>query len=303
MVGYKGFTEGSFGIEITDINLQTASDDEIRELLRLFYRHQVVLARGQDLSFERFDELTKKFGHQHPHFLDHLRMRGHPAILMLSNIQEDGRQIGVYEGACFWHTDVAYLDPPNSTTMVYSVKKPLGGCPTRFADCFAAYDTLPEAMKQRIDDLVCVHHYGNRDYGRDPGGSNSDNEAETMTEDQKKKVSNVYHPLVKRHPVTGRKSLYSVAGTSWGIVGMPDDEALPLLRELMEHNLKDEFITQIDYEEGDFAAWDTFSTLHCATRTEKAAPDDPHARILWRVSVNGLSPLLRDDEIYERVAA
>lgn len=299
MVGYKQLG-GSFGVEITDIDLETASDAEIKDLQRIFYRNQVAVVKNQNLSFERFDAVTAKFGHQHPHFLDHLRMRGHPAILMLSNVIEDGRQIGVYEGACFWHTDVAYLDPPNSTTMVYSVKCPKQPCPTTLADCFSAYDALPEKTKRMIDELVCIHHYGNRDFQRDPGGLNSENEAETMTEDQKKKVADVYHPLVKRHPITGRKSLYGVAGTSWGIVGMPEDEALDLLRELMEHCLQEKYLTKIDYEVGDFAIWDTFSTLHRATEIHSVGPDDENARILWRVSVNGLSPLFDDSEIHER---
>ena len=294
MVGFKGLS-GNFGIEITDIDLATAEDAEIKKMLHLFYRHQVAVVKRQALSFERFDEITRKFGNQHPHFLDHLRMRGHPAILMLSNVYENGRQLGVHEGACFWHTDVAYQDPPNSTTMVYCIQQPRDGCPTHLADCFSAYDALPEKMKKRIDGLVCIHHYGNRDYRGDDSGANTRYEAERMTDDQKRKVKNVFHPLVMRHPITGRKSLYSVAGTSWGIVDMPDDEALDLLSELTEHSLQDRFLTQIDYEPGDFAVWDTFSTLHHATPLKAVEPDDPNARILWRVSVNGLSPLFAGD--------
>lgn len=298
MVAFKSLP-GAFGVEITDIDLATAGDDELKQLIRIFHRHQLVVVRDQELSFDRYDELTRKFGRQHPHFLDHLRMRGHPAILMLSNIYEDGRQIGVYEGACFWHTDVAYQDPANSATVVYSIKKPEGGCPTHFADCFSAYDALPERTKRMIDDLVCVHHYGNRDHQAGAvAGVQAQYQAEKLTKEQEAKVANVYHPLVKRHPITGRKSLYSVAGTSFGIVGWPDDEAQAFLRELMEHNLKPEFITCYDYEEKDFAAWDTFSTLHRATVMPKVEADDPKARILWRVSVNGHSPLFAPDEIY-----
>ena len=300
MVGFKGLPQG-FGVEITDINLATATDAEIKQMLDIFYRHQLIMVKGQDLEFDRFDEITKKFGHQHPHFLDHMRMRGHPAILMLSNVYENGRQLGIHEGACFWHTDVAYLDPPNSTTTVYSIDQPRDGCPTHLADCFSAYDTLSESMKSKIDNLVCIHHYGNRDYQADKDiGYQTKHEAETMTEAQKKKVKNVYHPLVMRHPITGRKSIYSAAGTSWGIVDWPEDEALDLLRELMAHCLQDKFVTSIDYEVGDLAAWDTFSTLHRATPIAAVEPDDPNARTLWRVSVNGISPLYSKSEIFQQ---
>ena len=67
---------------------------------------------------------------------------------------------------------------------------------------------------------------------------------------------------------------------------------------MTRHCLQDKFITSYDYEEGDFAAWDTFSTLHKATPMPKVGPDDPKARILWRVSVNGYSPLFSKNEIY-----
>lgn len=293
MVTFKALP-GAFGVEITDIDLATAGDDELRNVLRIFHRHQLIVIRNQELDFDQYDRVTKRFGRQRPHFLDHLRMRGHPAILMLSNIFEDGRQIGVFEGACFWHTDVAYEDPANSSTIVYSIQRPEGGCPTYFCDTFSAYDALPEKTKRMIDDMTVIHHYGNRA----DTVEGSPTAAETLTEDQKKRVANVTHPLVKRHPVTGRKSLYGVCGSSFGIVGMPEDEATALLDELAAHALQDRFITSYDYQAGDLAAWDTYSTLHKATLMQRAAADDPHARVLWRVSVTGESPLFAPEDLY-----
>jgi taurine dioxygenase len=217
-------------------------------------------------------------------------MQGHPAILMLSNIHENGQQIGVYEGACFWHTDVAYEDPPNSASIVYALEVPRDReAPTYVADAFAAYDALTERTKKRIDDLVVVHHYGNRD----DMVEGSPTAAETLTEDQKRRVSVVYHPLVMRHPVTGRKSLYGVAGSSFGIVGMADGEAVDLLGELAAHATQPRFTTSYNYAPGDVAAWDTYSTLHKAPVMPRAVRGDAHARLLWRVSVTGLSPLVR----------
>jgi taurine dioxygenase len=290
---------GPFGVEVGDIDLsRPLADAEAREFVSEFYRHQLVVVRGQQIPFENFDRLTRQFGTQRPHFLDHLRMRGHPAILMLSNIFEDGRQTGIYEGACFWHTDVAYEDPPNSATIVYSIEVPKDRiAPTYVSDMFAAYDALPETTKRRIDGLNVLHHYGNRD----DQVEGSPTAAERLTEDQKKRVANVFHPLVIRHPVTGRRSLYGVAGSSFGIVGMPDDEALGLLRELAQHATRDEFTTAVEYGPGDLAAWDTYSTLHKAPVVPKAVAGDPHARLLWRVSVTGISPLATPHA--DRVAA
>lgn len=216
-------------------------------------------------------------------------MDGHPAILLLSNIHEGTRQIGIHEGACFWHTDVAYEDPPNSATIVYSIQRPrTGGTPTYLADMFSAYDALPQSMKRRIDGLKVLHHYGNR-YDTMEGSPTA---AERLTPEQKARVSNVYHPLVMTHPHTGRRSLYGVAGSSFGIVGMPDDEAFDLLHELAQHATQKEFTTAFDYEPGDVACWDTYSTLHKAPAQKPVQRDDPQARLLWRVSVTGASPLV-----------
>jgi taurine dioxygenase len=283
---------GVFGVEISGIDLSQPMDEETeREFLDLFHRHQLIVVKNQSLEFEELDRLTRYFGRQDPHFLDHLRMRGHPAILMLSNVFENDKPIGVYEGAAFWHTDVAYRDPPNSATIVYSLECPRGGCPTHFADMFSAYDALPASMKARIDDRVALHHYGNRA----DMDENSRTSAERLTPEQKKRVTNVFHPLVQRHPVTGRKSLYGVAGSSFGIVGMPDDEALELLDELKAHATEPRFVTQYDYGVGDVAAWDTYSTLHRATLQDRATTKETR-RLLWRVSVTGRAPT------YERKA-
>ena len=284
---------GVFGVEISGLDLSTPMDDDKeREVLDLFHEYQVIVVKNQSLEFEEFDQLTRCFGRQDPHFLDHLRMRGHPAILMLSNIFENDKPIGVFEGAAFWHTDVAYRNPPNSATIVYSLECPRGGCPTHFADMFSAYDALPAAMKERIDDMVVLHHYGNRA----DMDENSRTSAERLTPEQKTRVKNVFHPLVQRHPVTGRKSLYGVAGSSFGIVGMPEDEALELLDELKAHATQPRFVNQYNYGVGDVAAWDTYSTLHMATLHDRATTPETR-RLLWRVSVTGKAPT------YERNAS
>ncbi|MDT9599726.1 TauD/TfdA dioxygenase family protein [Sphingosinicella rhizophila] len=293
---------GAFGAEILDLDLsRDQSEATMREVLSIFYEHQFIAIRGQKLQLSEFDSFSRCFGTQRPHFLDHLRMDGHPAILMLSNIHESGRQIGIYEGACFWHTDVAYEDPPNSATIVYAIDTPKGeAAPTYLADMFAAYDALTERTKRMIDGLIVLHHYGNR-YDTKEGSPTA---AERLTEDQKQRVQNVHHPLVIRHPVTGRRSLYGVAGSSFGIVGMPDDEAFDLLHELAEHATKPEFTTAYDYAPGDVACWDTYSTLHKAPGQKAAVRGDPHARLLWRVSVTGTAPLAasRQDQLAPQAA-
>jgi len=280
---------GPYGVEIRGLDLKTPMDDDTtRSLIEVFHENQLIVLHDQQLEFDEYDRFTRYFGDQRPHFLDHLRMNGHPAILMLSNLHENGRPLGVFEGAAFWHTDVAYEDPPNSSTIVYAIETPEAGCPTEFADCFTAYDDLGDAMKAKIDDLQVIHHYGNR-WDMD---ENSKTSAERLTEAQKKRVANVSMPMVRRHHATGRKALYGMAGSSFGIVGWPEDEAIDLIDELAKHCIQDKYRTRIDYAVGDVAAWDTFATLHKA-QVQKPATGDNDRRLMWRASVIGLPPILR----------
>jgi taurine dioxygenase len=278
------------GSEISGIDLSLPlSDDVLREFLRVFYESCVVVVREQTLDLDRFNRFASYLGRPKPHFLDHLRLPGFDSILLLSNIHENGKPRGIYEGAAFWHTDVAYEDPPNTGTVVYAIKVPVTGGRTWFANQYAAYDALPQSTKVQIDDLKVIHHYGNRA----DMDENSRTSAEKLTEAQKANVRNVVMPLVRRHPFTGRKALYGVAGSSFHIVGRPDDEATDLLNELAAHATRPEFVSSHRYEKGDLAMWDTFSTLHKAELLDPVHdPEDLRARLLYRISLTGHPPSL-----------
>lgn len=280
------------GVVVSDIDLSLPQPSNVlRRLLQVFYEHGVMVVRGQELTLTQFQRFGDTFGVAKPHFLDHLRLPGFDAILLLSNIHESGRPIGIYEGAAFWHTDVAYEDPPNTSTVVYAVQVPNSGGRTWFANQYAAYDALPDSTKRQIDGLRVVHHYGNRA----DMDENSRTSAERLTEAQKRCVKNVEMPLVRSHPITGRKALYGVAGSSFHVVGMPDDEGTALLDELAAHATRSEFVTSHRYERGDVAAWDTFSTLHKAELLDPVHDrHDDNARLLYRISVTGRSPLFTD---------
>jgi taurine dioxygenase len=141
---------------------------------------------------------------------------------------------------------------------------------------YGAYDDLPEMMKRTIDDLVVLHHYGNRD----DLDERSRTAASPLSADQKSKVTWVKHRLVRTHHGTGRKALYAVSGSSFEIEGMPRDEGMALLDELKRHALADKYRFSYAYAVGDVVLWDDLATLHSATLTD---PNDP--RTLWRITV------------------
>src|SRR5205814_5263498 len=247
-----------------------------KDIWDAFFRGQVLVFRGQKLAANEYLTFARQFGRPEPHVIDQFHHPEHADILILSNVQKNGQPIGLADAGTYFHTDYSYLDVPARATLLYSIVVPKVGGDTLFADQYAAYDELPAAMKRRVDGLVALHHYGNRDE-LDKG---SRTVASVLTQDQEQKMAWVRHPVVRKHPVTGRKALYSVSGSSFGIEGMREDEAIELLDELKEHATQQKYQYRLKYGVGDVVIWDNASLLHSATLTD---PEDP--RTLWRITV------------------
>jgi taurine dioxygenase len=268
----------TMGAEISGADLSRLDEAAFARILALLLEHHVLVFRAQQLTAPQFLAWASRFGRPEPHVLDQFHHPEHPDILVLSNVVKDGKPLGLADGGTYWHTDYSYLEIPARATTLYSIEAPKTGGDTLFADQMRAWDDLPEAMKRRIDGLVGIHHYGNRD----------DTDARSRTvafpPDARQMAARgirlLHHPLVRRHPLTGRKALYAVSGTSVGIVDMPDDEALPLLRELAAHSTQPEYRFSVRYGVGDTVIWDNAAVLHSATLTDPA-----DARTLWRITV------------------
>jgi taurine dioxygenase len=265
------------GVALEGIDLsKPLSDAAFREVEQAFWDGQVLAIKGQKLQPDQYLAFARRFGKPEPHVIDQFHYPGHPDILILSNVKKDGKPTGLQDAGSYFHTDYSYLDVPARVTMLYSIQVPAKGGNTLFADMYAAYDDLPEATKRRIDDLVVLHHYGNRD----DLDEKSRTAASPLTADQKGKVNWVRHKLVRTHYGTRRKALYAVSGSSFEIEGMPRDEGVALLDELKAHALQDRYRYSHAYEVGDVVLWDDLATLHSATLTD---PNDP--RTLWRITV------------------
>jgi taurine dioxygenase len=272
-----------FGLETADIDLaRPMSDEAFAELERAFFAGQVLVLRGQSLTPTQFVAFARRFGPPEPHVIDQFHHPEDPNILILSNVKKDGKPTGLQDAGSYFHTDYSYLQVPARATTLYSIVVPRVGGNTLFANQQAAYDDLPEAMKKRIDPLYGIHHYGNR-HDTD---ERSRTAASPLTAEQKAKMPLITHRIARPHPVTGRKSLYAVSGSSFGIVGMPDDEACDLLDELALHSTQPKYVYSLSYGVGDVVVWDNASLLHSATLID---PDD--ARTLWRITVLEPAPV------------
>ena len=214
--------------------------------------------------------------------IDQFHHPADPNILILSNVKKDGQPTGLQDAGSYFHTDYSYLQVPARATTLHSIVVPKVGGDTLFANQQAAYDDLSTAMKARIEPLLAIHHYGNR-HDVDEA---SRTVASVLTAEQKAKMPVTTHRIARPHPVTGRKALYAVSGSSFGIVGMPDDEALDLLDEMAAHSTKPAYQLRFKYGVGDVVVWDNASLLHSATLID---PDD--ARTLWRITMLEPTPV------------
>jgi taurine dioxygenase len=249
---------------------------DFREVWDAFFASQVLVFRNQKFSAAQFLEFARQLGRPEPHVIDQFHHPEHADILILSNVQKDGQPTGLADAGTYFHTDYSYLDVPARATTLYSIQVPKVGGDTLFANQYAAYDDLPSAMKQRIENLVALHHYGNRD----ELDKSSRTVASVLSEQQEQKMAWVRHPVARRHPITGRRALYAVSGSSFGIEGMPEDEALDLLDELKTHATQEKYHCRLKYGVGDVVIWDNASLLHSATLID---PNDP--RTLWRITI------------------
>jgi len=275
------YPDGPIGAEIRGLrvnqNMADADFDRIREAV---HRRGVAVIRSQELTEEEQVEFSRRFGALQKIFLAESLSLRCPELFLVSNIIENGKPVGSTDAGKFWHTDGAYLEKPHNVSLLYAIEvpcredgQPLGD--TLFAHMGAAYEALPEAMRQRLEGLRGVHSLYHR-YGEKEG-------ATTAMADRTRDVAAVSHPLVATHPVTGQRCLYLSEGYTTGIEGMPQDEAGPLVAELCAHVVRPEFQYRHRWAVGDVLIWDNRATLHRATFDYQL----PQRRLMRRATVAG----------------
>ena len=149
--------------------------------------------------------------------------------------------------------------------MLYSIIAPARGGETQYCDMATACDNLDEELERRIDGMEVAHKYGRgKRRGAEPPVT------PIIKDEQDRRVPPVYHSLVMRHPVTGRKALYALGHGAHAIRGMPDAEAEALLDALEDHALQERHIYRHRYAVGDRVVWDNLQTMHAATLVAQA---------------------------------
>jgi taurine dioxygenase len=266
-----------FGVEIMDIDLARAGPEDLAAVVAAFHRHGAIVIRGQKLDQPAQLAFTRLFGepevNARPEFCD----PDYPRIYVLSNKTVNGRPIGDRDAGMGWHSDLSYSKRTALCTILHALEVPKEGSDTLLADLCAAWNALPEDRQRALDGLV-VHHSFTRLMGI---------RGVALTQEQIDAYPDVWHPLVRRHPADGRKSLFISAVQVKGIVGMEDEAAIRLVDDLVAFATQERFVYRHRWQAGDILAWDNRCTLHRATRYDL----DRDVRHVHRTWVQGDIPV------------
>ncbi|WP_374380744.1 TauD/TfdA dioxygenase family protein [Dongia sp.] len=268
------------GAEVTGIRLADASDAEIAAVKTAFAAHGVLFFPEQRLSPDKLVAVTRRFG-------DVLRvpyvkgMESHPDVIAVLK-EADERRISTFGGT--WHSDFSFLPEPPDATLLQAAELPPVGGDTIWADQYLAYESLSAGLQRLLDPLLAVHTgwpHGTMGPGPDAAVSRSIK----MVRNDPSADREVLHPVVRRHPVTGRKALFVNPVYTQRFADMSVAESKPLLDFLHAHCTRPEFQCRLRWQDGMMVMWDNRSTLHLAINDY-----DGHRRLLYRTTVAGAVP-------------
>ena len=289
-------TGDALGAEVRGLDLSLPVPEDIKAALRQAWaEHLVLLVRGQDISDDQLIDAAGIFGPPHEaasrkYHLDagrkidnkHMIAR-HPSVVIISNLDDDGKPVldngglGSYE--VVWHTDNSYVEVPPAGSMLYALEVPPAGSggDTSFNNQYLAYEELPKELKQAIEGKSQVHDSTRNSAGVLRPGVKLPTKPE--------EVPGPVHPLVRVHPVTGKRALYLGRRRTWPsnyIVGMPNAESEALLDRLWAHATQPKYAWTHKWRVGDIVLWDNRCCMHYRTEIDLA-----HRRIMHRTTIKG----------------
>jgi len=276
----------AIGAEIRGVDLRAPMDAEtFRAVHDAWMEHLVVVFPGQQITDEEHVAFTRFFGEPEIFHQTIIRSRSAKEIFRVSNVDDDGnlmppshptvQQVSL---AQLWHTDSSYRAMPCIGSLLHGVEISRTGGETQFINMYMVYDELPDALRCQVEGRRARHDFGNLHRLRD---------LKPLTEAEKAAMPPAWQPLVRRHPVTGRKSLYISPIYNDAVEGLDDDAARRLIDELTEFAAQPRFMYKHRWEPDDMLMWDNRCTIHAVT------PHDPtERRVMHRTTIVGDQPVL-----------
>lgn len=263
------------GASVTGVDLsKPLMPDEVAEIRAAWLKHHVLAFPGQQMSDDDLERFTDAFGGfgEDP-FIAPIPGRKH--VIAVKRMADETVPLFAEN----WHSDWSFQARPPAGTCLYGITIPPVGGDTLFANQHAALDAMPKEMRAKLEGRIAIHsavkayapegQYGARDKGRSMDIRPSADAARTQT-----------HPLIRRHPETGREGLFSCFGYIIGIEGMDEAESTPLLLQLYQWQSREAFQYRHKWQPGMLVMWDNRSVLHAAT-----GGYDGHDRVLHRTTI------------------
>lgn len=272
----------ALGAEVLGLDLaEPLSDDDFARLHRAHLRHHVLVFRDQRITPAQQVAFSARWGPLQRHVLHQFALPGQPEVLIVSNIVENGKPIGLGDAGVFWHSDLSYKERPSLGSFLHAQELPAEGGDTLFANQHLAWDELPADLARAVRGRRAEHSYL-KVYAelqrRSPWRPD-------LSPEQIAAVPTVSQPIVRTHPETRRQALFVSEHFTTRVVGLPDGESEALLQALYAHSTQERYVYRHHWLPGDMVFWDNRSVLHLAA----GCPADQRRR-LYRTTIEGDVP-------------
>lgn len=271
-------TGNGIGADVSGVDLASITAEQAAEIRRAWIEHQVLRFRGQKLSDDAMANFSAYFGELEKApigFKNRKYLTARPEVTVISNIKIDGEAIGgLGDGEAEWHSDMTYIDMPPDASALYSLEIPAHGGNTWFMDMYQAFEALSPQLQEKLEGLTCKH-----DATRSSDGKLRAGFEETYTREE---LPGAVHPLVIRHPESGRKALYPGRRLNAHIMELPPAESDKLLDDLWAYLLANGKTWSQEWQVGDLVMWDNRCVLH-----RREAFDPNSRRLMHRTQMKG----------------
>jgi len=276
----------ALGAEVRGVDMRRPLDPAaFRELHDIWMEHLVLVFPGQHVTDAEHVAFTRHFGEPEIFHQKIIKSQRVQEIFRVSNVDENNvlmppdhpvaQQVAL---AQLWHTDSSYLTVPCTGALLHGVEVSRTGGETQFTNMYLVYETLPDSLKRQVEGRKARHNFGHL---------HTQGRLKPMTEEEKAKVPAVWQPMVRRHPVTGRKALYISPIYNDAVEGMDEADAKRLIDELTAFAEQPRFVYRHAWETDDVVMWDNRCTMHQVT------PFNPRERrVMHRTTIVGTEPVM-----------
>jgi taurine dioxygenase len=276
----------ALGAEVRGIDMGRPVDPTTFQAVHdAWMRHLVLVFPGQHITDAQHVEFTRNFGEPEIFHQKIIRSSRAPEIFRVSNVDDDGilmppdhptvQQVSL---AQHWHTDSSYRTVPCTGALLHGVEVSRTGGETQFTNMYLVWEELPETLKRQVQGRRAQHDFGHL---------HTLAKLKPLTEEEKAAMPPVWQPMVRKHPVTGRVSLYISPIYNDAVEGMDTVQARQLISDLTEFAAEPRFVYRHRWEPDDILLWDNRCTMHQVT------PHDPlERRVMHRTTIVGTEPVL-----------